>query len=149
GKPHRREPSEFETRIRRPDDFDAFWDALLALSGRRPLNAAATPDPLRSTPEVKVYAASYDSLDSVRIAGWYCLPRRHTGRPPAVILVPGYISEPKIPKGLAAAGYAAFSAAPRGKLLSCAQFNPGYPGLLTHNIIDRNTYSYRGFYADA
>ena len=26
---------------------------------------------------------------------------------------------------------------------------PGYPGLLTHNIIDRNTYSYRGFYADA
>jgi cephalosporin-C deacetylase-like acetyl esterase len=29
------------------------------------------------------------------------------------------------------------------------QFNPGYPGLLTHNIVDRNTYSYRGFYIDA
>ena len=28
------------------------------------------------------------------------------------------------------------------------QFNPGYPNLLTHNIVDRHTYSYRGFYVD-
>ena len=46
-------------------------------------------------------------------------------------------------------GYAALSVAPRGKLRSNQQFNPGYPGLLTHNITDRNTYSYRGFYVDA
>ena len=41
------------------------------------------------------------------------------------------------------------SIGPRGKIGSNAQFNPGYPGLLTHNIVDRNTYSYRGFYMDA
>jgi cephalosporin-C deacetylase len=46
-------------------------------------------------------------------------------------------------------GYAAVGVAPRGKLRSNAQFNPGYPGLLTHNIVDRETYSYRGFYIDA
>ena len=45
--------------------------------------------------------------------------------------------------------YAAFAVAPRGKLRSNQQFNPGYPGLLAHNIVDRNTYSYRGFYIDA
>ncbi len=34
--------------------------------------------------------------------------------------------------------------APRGKLRSNRQFNPGYPGLLLDNALDRNTYSYRG-----
>jgi cephalosporin-C deacetylase-like acetyl esterase len=28
------------------------------------------------------------------------------------------------------------------------QFNPGYPNLLTYNIVDRHTYAYRGFYVD-
>ena len=34
-------------------------------------------------------------------------------------------------------------------LRSNSQFNPGYPGLLTYGIVDRNSYSYRGFYVDA
>jgi cephalosporin-C deacetylase len=38
--------------------------------------------------------------------------------------------------------------APRGKLRSMHQFNPGYPNLLTYNIVDRHTYAYRGFYVD-
>ena len=68
---------------------------------------------------------------------------------PAVVFMPGYQSDPAIPKDWARRGYAAVTAAPRGKLRSNGQFNPGYPNLLTHNIIDRNTYSYRGFYVDA
>ena len=43
----------------------------------------------------------------------------------------------------------ALSGRPRGKLRSNSQFNPGYPGLLTYGIVDRNIYSYRGFYVDA
>jgi cephalosporin-C deacetylase len=38
---------------------------------------------------------------------------------------------------------------PRGKVRSRTQFDPGYPGLLTYGIVDRNTYSYRGFFVDA
>jgi cephalosporin-C deacetylase len=140
---------DFRSRVTRPADFDAFWDGLLAESAALPLNEVLEPEPARSTEDVEVFSAYYDSLDGVRIAGWYCRPRRHEGRLPALIVVPGYLSEPKVPKGLARGGYAVFSAAPRGKLRSCAQFNPGYPGLLTHNIVDRNTYGYRGFYADA
>ena len=142
-------PEEYGTCMVRPDDFDAFWDDILTQVARIPLNASVELLQLRSTPEVEVYEVHYDSLDGVRIAGWYCLPAQRQGKRPAILHVPGYNQDPPIPKDTARLGYAAFSAAPRGKLRSNAQFNPGYPGLLTHNIVDRNTYSYRGFYIDA
>lgn len=66
-----------------------------------------------------------------------------------MLIVPGYISEPTLPKSWAKMGYAAVGVAPRGKLRSNGQYNPGYPGLLVDNIVDRNTYAYRGFYVDA
>ncbi len=140
---------DYGTTTRRPADFDQFWDDVLAQAARIPLNASVEPIPLRSTEEVEVFEVKYDSLDNVRIACWYCVPRERRGRLPAVIHVPGYVSEPLMPKATALKGYVALSVAPRGKLRSNSQFNPGYPGLLTHNITDRNTYSYRGFYVDA
>jgi cephalosporin-C deacetylase len=141
-------PERFETQVRRPAEFDLFWELVLEQAARIPLSPTLQLDPLRSTERVEVFACHYDSLDQVRIFGWYCRPRRRAGRLPAVLVVPGYISEPKIPRDLASLGYAAFSAAPRGKLRSNAQYNPGYPGLLTDNIVDPNTYGYRGFYID-
>lgn len=142
-------PDQYRTTVTRPKDFDAFWDDLLAQSAQIPLNATMELVPLRCTPEVDVYDVHYDSLDGVRVAGWYCLPHDRTGKLPAIVQMPGYLSDPPIPRELARRGYAAFSAAPRGKIRSNRQFNPGYPGLLTYNIVDRNTYSYRGFYIDA
>ena len=140
---------KFRASAVRPDDFDVFWEDVLARADEIPLNAEVEAVPLRSTPEVEVYEVHYDSLDGVRIAGWYCLPAQRQGKLPAILEVPGYISDPALPKGCARTGYATFSAAPRGKVRSNAQYNPGYPGLLTHNIVDRNTYGYRGFYIDA
>lgn len=138
----------FRSRVKRPADFDTFWEEVLSQTAEIPLNPRLEPESARSTEDVEVFSAYYDSLDGVRISGWYCRPRRREGRLPALIVVPGYISEPKIPKDLARGGYAVFSAAPRGKLRSHQQYNPGYPGLLTHNLVDRNTYAYRDFYAD-
>jgi cephalosporin-C deacetylase len=105
----------------------------------------------RSTSEIAVFDVRYDSFDGLRIAGWYAVPRAEYLPPPypALMLLPGYMSEPVIPKAWARKGYAAFAVAPRGKLRSNERFNPGYPGLLVHNIVDPNTYSYRGFYVDA
>lgn len=139
----------YGTTTRRPADFDAFWESVLDQSGQIPLDPKVEPIPMRSTDDVEVFEVTYDSLDQVRIACWYCLPRQRNGPLPAIIHVPGYVSEPLMPKGTAAKGYAALSVAPRGKLRSNRQFNPGYPGLLTHNLTDRQTYSYRGFYIDA
>jgi cephalosporin-C deacetylase len=96
-----------------------------------------------------VFQAFYTSIEHVRIAAWYCRPTRRAERIPAVLLLPGYQADPPIPKEWALKGYGALSVAPRGKLRSHRQFNPGYPNLLTYNIVDRHTYTYRGFYVDA
>jgi cephalosporin-C deacetylase len=142
---------QHQTSVTKPDDFDEFWDALTSEVDALPLNVGIERVPLRSTPEVDVYEIGYDSLDGVRIAGWYCVPTTAIAPPPypGLLIVPGYVSEPTLPKSWAKLGYATVGVAPRGKLRSNSQFNPGYPNLLVHNIIDRCTYSYRGFYMDA
>ena len=142
-------PTDYACSLSKPDDFDDFWDGVMQEAARIPLNAETVPDPLRTDGELETYQVFYDSLDGVRVAAWYCLPRERSGPLPAVVFMPGYQSDPAVPKDWARRGYAAVTAAPRGKLRSNAQFNPGYPNLLTHNIVDRNTYSYRGFYVDA
>lgn len=133
---------------RRPPDFDAFWAHIMATADAIPLRPSMERLADRSTDSVDVFDIGYDSLDGVRIAGWYCTPRREPPFP-GLMIVPGYISEPTLPKSWAKRGYAAIGVAPRGKLRSNRQYNPGYPGLLLDNILDRNTYAYRGFYVDA
>lgn len=140
---------QYGTRVRKPDDIDAFWEDVLAQTAMIPLDPVALYDPLRSTEEIDVYEVFFTSLDQVRIAGWYALPKNRGANLPGLLQVPGYNMEPPVPKLWARKGYAAFSVAPRGKLRSNRQFNPGYPGLLTHSMVDRHTYSYRGFYMDA
>lgn len=144
-----RDPSTFRTSVRKPDDFGAYWAGTLAAAESVPLNPSFIPDPMRSDDKIEVFHVEYDSYGGLRIAGWYARPRESNGQLPGYLFVPGYVSEPKMPTDLAYAGYAAFSAAPRNKLRSNGVFNPGYPGLLTHNIDKRTEYGYRGFYMDA
>ena len=142
-------PDRYVSTVKQPADFDAFWKDVLDQASRVPLKPETVHDPLRSSREADVYQVRYDSLDWVRIFGWYSVPKQRDGRLPAILYTPGYAQEPPILKDWAKKGYAALSVAPRGKVRSRSQFDPGYPGLLTHNIVDRNSYSYRGFYVDA
>ena len=138
----------FATQVTCPNDFDQFWDGVLGELSDIPLDAAATHDPLRSTPTAKVYQVKYRSLDGLEIFGWYALPTTGDGPFPAVLILPGYKSEPALRRDWAGKGVAALSVAVRGKLPSSAEFNPGYPGLLTHGVEDRDTYSYKGVISD-
>lgn len=149
--PERKPPREYKVTLERPADFVQFWAETMAEADAIPLNPTLEHVPLRSTEEVEVYEIHYDSLDYLRIAGWYARPKESYLAPPypGLLIVPGYISEPTLPKSWARMGYATVGVAPRGKLRSNRRFNPGYPGLLVHNIIDRHTYAYRGFYVDA
>ena len=142
-------PESHKSAATKPEDFDAFWSGTLAETEKLPLDVSLELLPMRSTPEVEVFEAHYSSYGGLRIAGWYARPRHPVGPLPGLLHVPGYAGEPFFPSPLAADGYAVFSAAPRGKLRSNGVFNPGYPGLLTHNIHDRDSYGYRGFYMDA
>ena len=142
-------PESFVSSVVKPDDFDAFWAGTTAATESVPLEARFEPVEMRSTDEVEVFEGHYRSYGGLEIACWYARPRGASGPLPAVLAVPGYVGEPTMPTDLAAQGYAAISAAPRGKLRSNSVFNPGYPGLLVHNATDRDTYGYRGFYMDA
>ena len=133
----------------KPADFDAFWEETFSDTEKVPIESRLEPVTMRSTPEVEAFEAHYRSYGGLEIAGWYARPRAADGPLPGLLLVPGYAGEPTFPSAIAAMGYAVFSAAPRGKLRSNAVINPGYPGLLTHNIDDRDTYGYREFYMDA
>ncbi len=139
---------DYRSRVRKPDDFDAYWEEVQRQASAIPLEPELVPDPLPTSEDVEVFQAFYTSLDHVRVAAWYCRPWRRGERTPAILLLPGYQMDPPIPKDWARKGYLALSVAPRGKLRSTRQFNPGYPNLLTHNIVDRHTYAYRGFYVD-
>ena len=138
----------FVTQVTCPDDFDSFWDSVLAELAAIPLDASTTADPLRSTDAVKVYQAGYRSRDGLEIFAWYSVPADGDGPFPAILHLPGYKSEPALRRDWGAKGVAVLSVAVRGKLPSSAGFNPGYPGLLTHGVEHRDTYSYKGVISD-
>lgn len=144
-------PEDFCTSVTMPPDFETFWQEVEDELAAIPPDIELRPVPYRSTPEVEVFELLYTSLQGVRISSWYCRPteRLATGAFPGLALVPGYVSDPTLPKSWAKRGYAAMGVAPRGKLRSNSQYNPGYPGLLIDRIGDKNTYAYRAFYADA
>ncbi len=138
----------FVTEVTCPDDFDDFWDGVLAELAEIPLDARVEIDPLRSTDTVNVYQVTYRSMDGLDIFGWYSVPTEGDGPFPAVLILPGYKSEPSLRRDWGQKGVVALCVAVRGKLPSSAQFNPGYPGLLTHGVESRDTYSYRGVISD-
>ena len=138
----------FSTSVTCPEDFDEFWSQTLAELAELPLKATATLDPLRSNDDVNVYHATYRSLDGLEIFGWYSVPATSEGPFPAILVLPGYKSEPALRRDWGRKGVAVLSVAVRGKLPSSARFNPGYPGLLTHGVEKRDTYGYKGVISD-
>ncbi len=142
-------PTNYQSQVQKPADFDAFWDRVKRQEAAVALEPEVVLDPLRTSPDIEVFQVFYNSIDHVRIAAWYCRPAQRAERTPAILFLPGYQMDPPIPKDWARKGYIALSVAPRGKLRSMRQYNPGYPNLLTHNIVDPHTYAYRGFYVDA
>jgi cephalosporin-C deacetylase len=141
--------ADYQSKVHKPADFDAFWQGVIRQGEAIPLTPEMIPEPLRTSDDIEVFQVFYTSLDHVRIAAWYCRSSRRAERTPAILFLPGYQMDPPIPKEWARKGYIALSVAPRGKLRSNRQFNPGYPNLLTYNIVDHHTYAYRGFYMDA
>ena len=139
---------KFVTQVTRPGDFGEFWEGVMAEAAQVPLEPRIFPEPIRSNQQVQVSQATYRSLGGVEISTWYCVPAQGDGPFPAIIVFPGYKSEPAVRREWGAKGVITLSVAVRGKLRSNSQFNPGYPGLLTHGIESRDTYGYRGVIAD-
>lgn len=146
--PTEREIVSFVESVVEPSDFDSFWQNVLSELRRIPMEPEVTPVPLRSTPKAQVYEVRYNSLDGLRIAGWYCVPSSGQRSFPALVQFPGYQGEPALARHWAERGVATLTVAVRGKLRSNQQFNPGYPGLLTYGLESRESYPYKGIIAD-
>ena len=144
----REDLERFVTQVRRPADFEDFWKGEMAQSAKVSLDPRISLDQMRSNQHVHVSHATYRSLDGLEIATWYCVPTMGEGPFPAIIIFPGYKGEPFLDRRWGAKGVITLSVAVRGKLRSNARFNPGYPGLLTHGVESRDTYSYRGVITD-
>ncbi len=138
----------FVTEVTCPSDFDSFWAEVRSELDGLPLEPACEPDPFCSTETAKVYQVRYRSLGGLEIFAWYALPAVGDGPFPAILHLPGYKSEPALRRDWGAKGVAVLSVAVRGKLPSSGEFNPGYPGLLTSGVEDRDTYGYKGVISD-
>ena len=85
----------YQTKARKPDDFDDFWADVVSQVERLDLDPEVVPDPLRTSDEIEVFQTYYTSIDNVRIAGWYCLPREREG---AIARVAGRARLPERPR---------------------------------------------------
>jgi cephalosporin-C deacetylase len=157
--------------LTRKDDFDAFWRETLAQIRQAPIEATFTPVddyPLRNA---TLYDVRYTGWDGARIGGWYIRPAGaepalRSPRPqgvgslskgpfPAVVVYHGYSgfrSEPHVHFAWTLQGYAVLAVDVRGQSGDTADTSV-YPGghtwgWMTQGILDRQSYYYRGVYAD-
>lgn len=153
----------YESALKEPADFDAFWDATVAEAREFPLNAEFTPvDNLLTV--IDSFDASYSGFGGAAIKGWLHLPANRTPgqKLPVVVQYIGYSGG----RGLvqqdtawAQAGYAHFIMDTRGQgyggLLGdtpdphISAGDVSHPGLMTRGIGSRESYYYRRTYVDA
>ena len=139
---------DFVSQVTCPDDFDEFWSGILQQLAQISLKPVITANPLRSNDDVHVFDVTYLSLGGLEISAWYSLPASGSGPFPAIVNFPGYKGEPALRRDWGKKGVAVLSVAVRGKVKSSAEFNPGYPGLLTAGLESKDTYAYRGVISD-
>ena len=118
--------ADYRSKVRKPDDFDAFWEGVLQQAAAVPLAPEMVLDPLRTSDDVEVFQVFYSSLDHLRIAAWYCRPARLTARTPAILFLPGYQMDPRFPRSGRARGTAR---SPSPRAASCAVSASSIPAI--------------------
>jgi len=146
---------DYKPELTLQEDFKQFWDDELKESERVPLNEdfAEMED---SLPLARVYDASFDGADGVRVKGWFLSPLEVEKPLPAVVQFIGYTGGREYPHGLAAHvlnGFCAFIMDSRGQGgntgMKVETTYGASAGFITHGILDKDEYYYRHFYLDA
>ena len=130
-----------------PADFDQYWSNTMDELAQLPAAPELPEIPLRNTDFGAVYGLRLTSLGAYRIFAYYCVP--HGDGPfPVLFHAPGYGSVVHVPPYEERQQYVVVSLCHRGQRLSDQPFAAAYPGLLTTDIEDAQTYIYRGIMAD-
>ncbi|MCK2241442.1 MULTISPECIES: acetylxylan esterase [unclassified Crossiella] len=142
-----------------PADFDAFWHNTLREA--RTHDLAVRLDPVAThLRTVEVFDVTFAGFGGHPIRGWLRLPRRRTGRLPAIVQFHGYGSgrgHPLDDLVWSAAGCAHLIMDARGQggdhaggaTADPVGSAPSYPGFLTRGIEDEHDYVYRRIFTDA
>ena len=139
--------SEYE----RPEDFDAFWQGVLAELAQVPAAPEVEEVPLRSTDYATVYGVRLTSVGPYRIYGYLSIPHGQ-GPFPARYFLPRYGSVTDlVPQGTSNSqrrSHVTFSICVRGQRRADSPHASSFPGQLTDGIDDPAAYIYRGIAAD-
>ena len=87
---------KFVTQVTRPEDFGEFWQGVMAEAAQVPLEPRISLEPIRSNQQVQVSQSTYRSLEGLRYPPGTACPLRGEGPFPAIIIFPGYKSEPRL-----------------------------------------------------
>ncbi|MBI3971817.1 MAG: acetylxylan esterase [Chloroflexi bacterium] len=143
-------------RVPEPADFDAYWAAVAGELDRMEVAPEVELIPLRSSAEVRVYAARFTSIGPYRLFAYYAVPSgAEAGEGPwgVDVRLPGYASVVGVPVGGLdrrwSGNRAVLQLCHRGQRLSDRPYAAAFPGLLTDGIESPETYVWRGIVADA
>ncbi len=134
-----------------PNNFDNFWQAVLAELAQLPAAPELEEVPLRSSDFATVYGVRLTSVGPYRIFGYLSIPQGR-GTFPARYFLPRYGSvSDLVPQGTSNVQrrhYVTFSISVRGQRRADSPYAASFPGQLTDGIDDPATYIYRGIVAD-
>ena len=133
-------------------DFMQYWDDTLNELAGYPAAPEVELLPMRCTDFATMYGVHLTSIGPYRLFGYLSVPQGE-GPFPAIYFAPKYQSvlEP-IPQGAAnflRSRFVVFALAGRGQRLSDSPYSAGFPGLLTEEIDDAQSYIFRGISADS
>jgi cephalosporin-C deacetylase len=134
-----------------PDDFNAYWDHVIAELAAIPPAPEVEEIPLRSTDFATAYGVRLTSIGPYRLYGYLSIPNGD-GPFPARYHLPRYGSVTDlVPQGQANGQrkeHVTFAICVRGQRLADQPYAAAFPGQLTDGIDDPATYVYRGIVAD-
>lgn len=136
----------------RPDEFDNYWNTLLAELDALPPAAEEEEIPLRSDEHCICYGVRLTSWGPYRIFGYLSVPRAGDGPFPTYYYLPRYQSVVEVvPQGLSVdirREAVTFCIACRGQRNADRPLIGRFPGMLTDGIEEPARYPLRGWVAD-
>ena len=134
-----------------PQDFDRYWQAVLAELAATPAAPEVEEIPLRSTDFAAAYGVRLTSIGPYRIYAYLSVP--HGAGPfPVRYHLPRYGSVTDlVPQGASNGQrreHITFAICVRGQRLADQPYAAAFPGQLTDGIDDPSSYVYRGIVAD-
>ncbi len=134
--------SDIQSPVQRPDDFDQFWQGVLAEASAEPTRFRMRLDQQRSRRSVRVWVAQYAGSAGKTIHGWYIVPGG-IQRPPAILYLSGYGARPiEPPVALADRGYVVLAIDVRGNRVDRVRPRP-FEDYATSGIERPESYVYR------